>query len=78
MPGSRHVMLGVFRVEVFGLDHKNCGYFEGLRGVVFCVSGRLGQQPWGGQTGPSKTRGKMAHGTTAAVHTSRSWVKQGS
>ena len=48
MPGSRHVMLGVFRVEAFGLDHKNRGYFEGLRGVVFCVSGRLGQQPWGG------------------------------
>ena len=48
MPGSRHVMLGVFRVEAFGLDHKNRGYFEGLRGVVFCVSGGLGQQPWGG------------------------------
>lgn len=47
MPGYRHVMLEEFRAEEFGLDHKNLGYFEGLRGVVFCVLGRLGQHPWG-------------------------------
>ena len=72
MPDYRHVMLEVFRAEEFGLDHKNLGYFEGLKGVVCSVLGRLGQHPWGGQTGPSKTRGKMANGTAEVVHRSRS------